>query len=311
VAEHERRLERCRPGQIWEALKEFPCVYVASGPLEWHGRHNPIGLDTLKAHALCLRAVAQSGGLVFPPVYLQAHTVQWPLGMPVPPPQVQANSADIMRYLSRNGARAIVWLSGHGGAEDYLAIRRAALEVMQGADCVIYTVVDQHMISDLERSMDHAAAIETSLLQHLEPDTVDLTALDPAPDVWPQGVGGEDPRTHASAAKGREYTELLVTRLVEVARRLVTMDDPILQRRHRQCVAQQVALDDMVVYGRANLASDVAPPKEPSAKWSVHLEAFRTGDYEAAIEAGTAVIDEVRRNTAGTRPAGSEDERVL
>lgn len=67
----------------------------------------------------------------------------------------------------------------------------------------------------------------------------------------------------------------------------------------------------MVVYGRANLASDVAPPKTPSAKWSVHLEAFRTGDYEAAIEAGTAVIDEVRRSTAGTRPAGSEDERVL
>ena len=42
--------------------------------------------------------------------------------------------------------------------------------------------------------VDHAARNETSLMMHFRPDSVDLTQLPAARDVWPQGVGGEDPR---------------------------------------------------------------------------------------------------------------------
>ena len=291
----ERRFERLRPAEIWHKIGESPCVFVPSGPLEWHGLQNPIGLDAVKAQALCLRAAAISGGLVFPPTHVHAHTVPWPLGMPAEPDLVEAQALTILRYLARNGARAIVWLSGHGGTEDYLAIRKAALAAMDASDCVIWAGVDAHLITDLEKPMDHAAAIETSLLLHLAPETVDIEALEPDPNIAPQGVGGDDPRTHASPAFGREHADLLIDRMASLATRLVALSggDPIMQGRHRECLAQQVELDGMIAYARGHLPANDQPSKEPDG-WSEHLEAFRCGEYEKAYVAGAAVIARVR-----------------
>ena len=312
MPKQERRLERCRPQQIWDALAEFSCVYVPSGPLEWHGRQNPVGLDGLKATAICQQAAKRTGGLVFPTIFFGAHEVPWPLGMPVAPDQVQANTQTVLDYLARNGAQVVVWLGGHGGTEDYFAVRRAALNTMRQSDCLVFAAIDQHLILDLEPSMDHAAAIETSLLLHLEPKTVDLSELDPSPDQWPEGVGGEDPRQRASAERGAHYAETLVDRIAEVACRLVTMDDPVARRKHLQCVAQQVAVDDIVVYGRAKLASADAPAKAPDESWLQHLQAYRAGNYDDALTAGRATIDAVRLATAGRRTAGRDDnERVV
>jgi creatinine amidohydrolase/Fe(II)-dependent formamide hydrolase-like protein len=51
--------------------------------------------------------------------------------------------------------------------------------------------------------MDHAALNETSLVMALCPSLVDLSRLSPDRSVWPQGVGGEDPR-YATAEHGEE-----------------------------------------------------------------------------------------------------------
>ena len=307
----ERRWERCRPQQIWDALAEFPCVYVPSGPLEWHGRQNPVGLDAVKSAAISRRAAERTGGLVYPTVFLGAWEVPWPLGMPAAPDLIQSNTQTILDYLARNGAKVVIWLGGHGGSEDYLAYRRAALNAMRQSDLLVLAAVDAHLLSDFEKPMDHAAAIETSIMMYLEPETVDLTALDPAPDQWPQGVGGDDPRTHASREKGRHYAETLIDRITDAARRLVALDDPVERRKHRQCVAQQVTLDDMVVYWRAYLASADSPGKTPDESWNEHLEAFRVGDYDRALQAGGKSIEAARRATAGRRPAGREGERYV
>ena len=39
------------------------------GTIEWHGAHNPVGLDTLKIHALLVKCAEAIGGLVFHPLY--------------------------------------------------------------------------------------------------------------------------------------------------------------------------------------------------------------------------------------------------
>ena len=291
----EHRFERLRPREIWQSLEVFPCVYVPSGPLEWHGLQNPIGLDAIKAQALCQRAAERSGGLVFPATHVHAHTVPWPLGMPAQPDLVKDQALTVMRYLASNRVRAIVWLSGHGGTEDYLAIRKAALAVMRESGCVIWAGVDAHLITDLAKPMDHAAAIETSLLLHLAPECVDVGELDADPSVAPQGVGGDDPRTDASARFGEERAELLIRRMTDLATRLVALSagDPIARNRHRECVAQQVELDGMIAYARAHMPADDRPAKDPVG-WSEHLEAFRKGDYEAAFAAGAEVITRIR-----------------
>ena len=102
-----------------------------------------------------------------------------------------------------------------------------------------------------------------------------------------------------------------VDRVAGAAQRLVALDDPICRRKHVRCVAQQVVVDDMVVYGRANLASTDAPDKIPGDSWQQHLEAYRVGDYDAALAAGRLTIDAVRLATAGRRPAGSEEQRFV
>ena len=46
----EVRLERMRPDQIDATKARRTAIYLPFGALEWHGVHNPVGLDALKAH---------------------------------------------------------------------------------------------------------------------------------------------------------------------------------------------------------------------------------------------------------------------
>ena len=67
--EREVRLEYLQPHEIDKAMKERPVLYQPLGTIEWHGYHNNVGVDALKAHRLCVLAAQQSGGLVAPSLY--------------------------------------------------------------------------------------------------------------------------------------------------------------------------------------------------------------------------------------------------
>ena len=51
--------ETMLPHEIVAARNEFPVAYLPVGGVEWHGRHLAVGNDTIKAHALCVRAAKQ------------------------------------------------------------------------------------------------------------------------------------------------------------------------------------------------------------------------------------------------------------
>lgn len=63
------QFEEMFPWELAQAIAAAPLCYVPLGTLEWHGEHNAVGLDTLKAHAVCVGAARQSGGVVLPPLY--------------------------------------------------------------------------------------------------------------------------------------------------------------------------------------------------------------------------------------------------
>ena len=63
------RLEEMFTWEIATAMAEVPLCYLPVGTLEWHGEHAAVGLDALKAHAVCIRVAERSGGLVVPPLY--------------------------------------------------------------------------------------------------------------------------------------------------------------------------------------------------------------------------------------------------
>ena len=59
------------PPFVWPLTR--PAFAVPVGTIEWHGHHNPLGLDALKAHALCVRAAEQCGGVAMPPLWYGEH----------------------------------------------------------------------------------------------------------------------------------------------------------------------------------------------------------------------------------------------
>jgi hypothetical protein len=77
----------------------------------------------------------------------------------------------------------------------------------------IWAMADYETVTDLDYTGDHAAKWETSLLWYLRPDLVDMSQLpaDRNEKLW--GVGGLDPRDHASQEVGREICEAIIDRV--------------------------------------------------------------------------------------------------
>lgn len=140
------------PWEISAAMSEAPLCYLPLGTLEWHGEHAAVGLDALKAHAVCALAAARSGGLVVPPIYWSA---DWRENLPdggyltggvergeryhvpgnmfwVRPETFRNLLLDVYEAMRRRGFRAIVVLSGHWSIEHNIAAIRATGEEFGG-----------------------------------------------------------------------------------------------------------------------------------------------------------------------------------
>ena len=65
-----------KPEDYQRAKEAAPIAYIPWGAHEWHGKHNPLGLDTLKAHGQCMAMCAETGGVVFPEVYCGHQTMK-------------------------------------------------------------------------------------------------------------------------------------------------------------------------------------------------------------------------------------------
>src|SRR3954453_11420524 len=75
LAMREVRWERMFPDQLEAAFEACPLVYFAYGLCEPHGPQNTVGLDALKAHAICCTAAHAHGGIVAPPDYWHVHEI--------------------------------------------------------------------------------------------------------------------------------------------------------------------------------------------------------------------------------------------
>ena len=210
------------PHEFRARLAAKPVVYLPLGTLEWHGEHLPYGADAIQSEGLMVACARELGGIVLPPIHLgpdrARHTENGPTlyGMDyadtttpnrpldgscywVPPGLFALLIDAILEQLKRAGFRA-VFADGHGPSRWAWVSGLAEREARFGVKLFGVTAD----IQDAWTSMiDHAARNETSLMLALRPDLVALDRLDPDPDVWPQGVGGDDPRT-ATAEYGRE-----------------------------------------------------------------------------------------------------------
>lgn len=213
---NEVQMQFMRPGQLEEAGRRFPVVYVPFGLIEWHGRHLPLGNDALKAHAVLVKCAEEFGGVVYPPVWFHSGFNREYL-VPV--------ISELFNKLKRTGFRVIIGVSGHNVQQQIDMIDEALKPVV--ADGTVRGMgLWEITLSRCEASdTDHAAKWETSNMMFFYPDRVDMSELgegelnlDMKP---PSGIGGLDPRREASAEVGSRNVELAATAIGEKASELL------------------------------------------------------------------------------------------
>ena len=210
------QMQFMRPGQLEAAARDCPVVYVPFGLIEWHGRHLPLGNDALKAHAILCQCAEQSGGVVYPPVYFHEGFGKKEM-VPV--------LSTLFERLKKTGFRVIIGVSGHN-VQGQIDMINAALEPVVADGTVAGIGLWEITLSQgPDSNTDHAAKWETSNMMFLYPDLVDMAALGTgplAPNMQaPDGIGGLDPRVHASAEVGRINVALAAAAIGEKARQLL------------------------------------------------------------------------------------------
>jgi creatinine amidohydrolase len=196
MADTKVQFEEMFPWESAEAMAKAPICYLPLGTLEWHGEHNAVGLDAIKAHAVCVCAAQQSGGVVVPPLYWATDTredlvdgsylaggVESGERYHVPgnmfwirPNTFRELLLDIYEAMWRRGFRAILVVSGHWSEPGNLPVIRASGEAFlaQHPEVKWALATDQEVVPDLDYPREHAAGGETSLLMAIRPDLVDL-----------------------------------------------------------------------------------------------------------------------------------------
>jgi len=218
----EVQMQFLRPGQLEARAEEFPVVYVPFGLIEWHGRHLPLGNDALKAHGVLVKCAEKFGGVVYPPVYFHAGFNRQHL-VPV--------LTDLFQRLKKTGFRVIIGVSGHNIKEQIDMINQALKPVVADGTVAGIGLWEMTLSRCAESDSDHAAKWETSNMMFFYPDLVDLGELGTGPinlDMKPpSGIGGLDPRKHASAKVGERNVELAADAIGRKARELLAslLDD--------------------------------------------------------------------------------------
>ena len=177
------KYEEMKPGQINAVLRECPIAYLPWGAHEWHGVHNPIGLDALKAHYMALELCRETGGVVLPPVYCGYQTMKPWAGfrhtLEFSRELVRQLLYEYLENLYDEGFKVTVLIMGHYGNKHVEALKEAVerfTEKHRYPKVLAITDYEPASWAGVEGG-DHAGKNETSLMLHFRPDLVDLSRL--------------------------------------------------------------------------------------------------------------------------------------
>ncbi len=211
--------ERLLPREFRARFDALPVVYLPLGTVEWHGEHNALGLDSLKAHTLCVQAAQRGGGIVHPPLYGGMGGLDKPATVVLEPELAWENYLlrpwleQLCSEFHRIGFKGIVMVTGHYGHNQQIVVRETAVRMTERLQIPVLGAPEYFLAHDIGYLGDHAGVGETSLLMHLHPELVDMTRED-----------GEFQAATSTVERGALYTETIVSRLAAFARTLPTMD---------------------------------------------------------------------------------------
>ena len=239
------------PHEIVAARRAKPVAYLPLGILEWHGEHNVVGLDGIKAHELCIRAAQRGGGICMPVQFYGEDRENWVHDLCDPKGKLadamglphdfmgkgHMNGHNIPDYkillfhmlyqIKSLGFKVIFIQCGHDPLVLW-AVPAMRQFMNDNPDMRAYAGEDDDPIRDafpleqqegyLRTAVDnHAGKWETSIMQALRPELVDMSRIppdgtitsiiDPEIDI----VCAEDPRCDDL----EEHGQKMVAKIIE------------------------------------------------------------------------------------------------
>lgn len=254
MPEQEICIEKMRPAQIAACRERADVAFLPLGAIEWHGVHNPQGVDAIKSHHICCHAARHlGGGAVFPALVYG-----------VPRDSFFMNKVSSLGDLSGPIAAAlgaqhdrVRGFCPHGGMDEqeqwlfYQKLVRMSLEqiagygfksiyIVAGHNPLIYWAKPVAMAFNRASWMggqavnvdcggefdaagidlgDHAGKWETSLTMAIDPATVDLDEL--ARREKDQFLGCGEDALASTAEQGAQWIEQCAKAIARDARWLI------------------------------------------------------------------------------------------
>ncbi len=208
-----------RPTQIEAITSSYPIAYLPWGALEYHGAHNPTGLDSIKAYGMATDLAQRVGGIVFPVVHAAANLISsYPLcdfkqhSIEFSEELIRMMCQEYLEQLYRQNYKIVVLLTGHAG-EPHIHILKEIAQAFNEAhqDIFVWALAEFDILPDDILIANHSAIGETALQLYYAPETVALDLLPQKGDITLEehAVSGADPRP-ATAEMGREIVELFL-----------------------------------------------------------------------------------------------------
>lgn len=170
-----------------EALdREATVLLLPLGSVEQHGRHLPLGTDSMLAAAVSVEAAKLMPGrlAVLPPLWygFSQHHMRFPGTVTLRAETMMALVEDIALSVVAHGFRRLVLVNGHGGNAGLVDVLSAKLgHQFYGRARVAgltYFQLARDGIAQLRLSsaggMGHACEFETAMMQHVRPDLVHM-----------------------------------------------------------------------------------------------------------------------------------------
>ncbi|WP_051231440.1 creatininase family protein [Kaistia adipata] len=170
-----------------DALDRDRTVFVLPiGSVEQHGRHMPVGTDTMLAESVALGAAARLAGraVVMPPPWygFSAHHMRFPGTVTLRAETLMALVGDIVGSLVEHGFRRILVVNGHGGNGGVIDVLGSTLghrfHGKARIACLTYFQLAREAIARLRESgpggMGHACEFETAMMMAVREDLVHL-----------------------------------------------------------------------------------------------------------------------------------------
>ena len=209
------------PLEMEEMINLNPIAIIPFGALEWHGEHNVLGVDSIKATEICKRTIEITGGVLFPCVnYGALKTMNFPFTFNFSTKALIKMTKKLVKQTYNMGFKIIILFTGHYPLKQQKQVRKAAKKISKKHDdCFALGIPEQALVIDLDYYGDHAAKWETSFMMAINPEYVHLdripTGLNFIERGIRHGIFGWDPKKYASKEEGEQMLSEIVKRLSE------------------------------------------------------------------------------------------------